>query len=141
MESPMPLQAPPAALPPAIDQACVFDSNAEAVSLEQLPAAIQLDLKQRAPGLSPTGAAFNASDIGYGPRTRFIAAARLNTRYVVAYEHGGRGYHVDLLTYDTSVSDLAPRDRRTMSDKPGCGVLTEALNAPLPAQPYTGPYW
>lgn len=135
----MPFQAPPA-LPPA-DPACVFDSRAEAVALEQLPAVIRLDLKQRAPDLSPAGGAFNASDVGSGPRTRFIAAARLDSRYVVAYEHGGRGYHVDLLTYDTGVVDHTPRDRRTTFDTPSCGALTEALSAPLPERPYAGPYW
>jgi hypothetical protein len=74
-----------------------------------------MDLKTRAPELSPQGGPFNASDVGVGPRTRFIAAVHYKDRYLVAYEHGGRGYHVDLLTY-------APASRTTPMPVPWRGT-------------------
>lgn len=124
--------------------ACAHQGGAEAVAFDQLPIALRMDLKTRAPELSPAGGTFNATDIGIGPRTRFIAAVHYKDRYLVAYEHGGRGYHVDLLTYDASFADDAyagPLARQIAFDKPDCAALDAAITAPLPATPYIGPNW
>ncbi len=124
--------------------ACVHRGEVDAVPFDQLPMALRMDLRTRAPDLSPAGGPFNASDVGVGPRTRFIAAVHYKDRYIVAYEHGGRGYHVDLLTYDDSFADDAyagPLARHVVFDKPDCAALDAAITAPLPAMPYIGPNW
>ncbi|MCE3259096.1 MAG: hypothetical protein K0S12_737 [Bacteroidetes bacterium] len=36
---------------------------------------------------------FNATDNGGGPRRRLYFAGFLNNRWIISYEHGGRGYH------------------------------------------------
>jgi len=137
----MHLPVPPEVPVQAVAVSCTHEDGVQTVSLEQLPAAIRLDLKQRAPDLSPADGAFQATDVGDGPRTRFVAAARLKGRYVVAYEHGGRGYHVDLLTYDLGYAEPTPRARLTSFTRPSCVALDAALAAPLPDRPYFGPYW
>jgi hypothetical protein len=131
----------------AIDQAaplpgnaCVYDAG-EMVLQEQLPAPIVADLQQRAPHMSPAGGPFRATDVGEGPRDRFVAAARLHERYIVAYEHGGRGYSIRLLTYLPAAGEAIapPRDQRFAFKTPICATIAAALTAPLPAEPVTPP--
>ena len=110
--------------------ACAYDAG-EMVFQEQLPAPIVADLKQRAPEMSPAGGPFQATDVGEGPRDRFVAAARLNDRYVVAYEHGGWGYNIQVLTYTLASNGLASlSNQRTTFKKPVCGVIAAALTTP-----------
>jgi hypothetical protein len=123
---------------------CVHQAGVDAVSLDQLPAAIRADLRVHAPELSPADGPFNASDVGAGPRTRFIAAVHYKDRYVVAYEHGGRGYHVDLLTYGGDIAGdayIAPLARHVTFDKPKCADLDVAVALSPPRTPYRGPDW
>jgi hypothetical protein len=109
---------------------CVHDKG-ELVFQEQLPPAIGADLRTRAPDLSPAGGPFQATDVGDGPRTRFMTAARLGDRYVVAYEHGGRGYNIQVLTYALTSSGLATlTNQRTIFRKPACDAVAAALTAP-----------
>jgi hypothetical protein len=109
---------------------CVHDKG-EVVFQEALPAAIGADLRKRAPDLSPSGGPFQATDVGEGPRTRFMTATRLGDRYVVAYEHGGRGYSVQVLTYTLASNGLASlTNQRTTFEKPACGVIASALTTP-----------
>jgi hypothetical protein len=116
--------------------ACIYDAG-QMVFQEQLPAPIIADLKQRAPEMSPAGGPFEATDVGEGPRDRFVAAARLNDRYIVAYEHGGRGYSIRVLTYLPVAGETvsAPRDQRFAFKTPICGMIAAALAASLPASP------
>jgi hypothetical protein len=123
---------------------CVHQVGVDAVSLDHLPAAIRADLHSHAPELPPADGPFNASDVGVGPRTRFIAAVHYKDRYVVAYEHGGRGYHVDLLTYGGVIAGdahIAPLARHVTFDKPKCADLDVAVALPPPRTPYKGPDW
>ena len=130
-----------APMTPALE--CAHQGGVEAVSFDQLPIAVRVDLKIRAPELSPAGGPFNASDVGVGPRTRFIAAVHYKDRYVVAYEHGGRGYHVDLLTYSAGLADdaAAPLARHVAFDRPSCADLDVAVALSPPRTPYRGPDW
>lgn len=115
---------------PLPGSACIYDVG-EMVFQEQLPAPIVADLKQRAPEMSPAGGPFEATDVGEGPRDRFVAAARLNDRYVVAYEHGGRGYNIQVLTYTLASNGLASfTNQRTIFKKPVCAVIAAALATP-----------
>ncbi len=128
----------------SVAAACLHQDGVEAVAFDHLPIALRMDLRTRAPDLSPAGGPFNASDVGVGPRTRFIAAVHYKDRYVVAYEHGGRGYHVDMLTYSASFADDAytgPLARQVVFDKPDCSALASTITAPLPETPYIGPNW
>lgn len=129
---------------PAQAGACVHLDEVEAVPFDQLPIALRIDLKTHAPELSPAGGPFSASDVGSGPRTRFIAAVHYKDRYVVAYEHGGRGYHVDLLTYNADFAYDAyagPLARHVVFERPDCAALDAAITAPLLKTPYLGPDW
>jgi hypothetical protein len=137
----LPVLATASVLVQPADATCPHHGGAETVTFEQLPGPIQVDLWMRAPHLSPAGGPFNATDVGEGPRTRFLASARLDSRYVVAYEHGGRGYHVDLLAYDARDLLPAPKSRVVIYDKPNCETLDAALAAPLPEHPPTGTSW
>lgn len=123
---------------PLPGNACVYDAG-EMVFQEQLPAPIVADLKQRAPDMSPAGGPFEATDVGEGPRDRFVAAARLNGRYIVAYEHGGWGYSIRVLTYQPVAGEAValPRDQRFVFKTPICATIGVALTAPLPAGPFT----
>ena len=128
----------------SVAAACLHQDGVEAVAFDQLPIALRMDLRTRAPDLSPAGGPFNASDVGVGPRTRFIAAVHYKDRYVVAYEHGGRGYHVDLLTYNASFADDAyagPLARHVVFDRPSCTDLDVAATLSPPRTPYIGSDW
>ncbi|HWW27241.1 MAG TPA: hypothetical protein VNZ85_15265 [Caulobacter sp.] len=109
---------------------CTYEKG-ESLSQQQLPEAIGADLRLRVPGMSPEGGPFLATDVGEGPRTRFISAARLGNRYVVAYERGGRGYNIQILSYTLASSGLASlTNQRTTFEKPVCGAIAAALTAP-----------
>lgn len=46
---------------------------------------------------------FEATDIVSGrPARRFLVAGQCPGHWFVAYEHGGRGHHVDLVAFDTT---------------------------------------
>ena len=116
---------------------CQLVAGAEPIAdLAGLPPAMTRALDARQIQLSPAGGSFNASDVGPGPWRRFASAARLSDRYVMIYEHGGRGYHLDVLTYDGS--PRAPRPDAVVHDvsmgKPPCEVLNLALTIALPSR-------
>ena len=116
---------------------CQLVAGAEPIAdLAGLPPAMTRALDARQIQLSPAGGSFNASDVGPGPWRRFASAARLSDRYVMIYEHGGRGYHLDVLTYDGS--PRAPRPDAVVHDvsmgKPPCEVLNLALIIALPSR-------
>ncbi|MEJ2817188.1 hypothetical protein [Caulobacter sp. CCG-8] len=143
MEPPMMPPVTPAPVQPA-PAACVHRDGVQAVSFDALPAAIRANLRVLAPELSPAGGPFNASDVGAGPSTRFIGAVRNRDAYVVVYEHGGRGYHVDLLTYSANIADdiyAAPLARHVAFAKPDCADLDITVGLSLPRTPYRGPDW
>jgi hypothetical protein len=119
----MPLVPADAAILQAAAALCAYEPPGQVVSLEVMPPAIQSDLRQRAPDLSPAGGPFAATDVGEGPRTRLIISVRLRDRYVVAYEHGGRGYHVDLLVYIDGAEGSSVRPLTAEYAKPPCAAL------------------
>jgi hypothetical protein len=140
----LPLLTPAPEPAQSVAASCLHQDGVEAIAFDQLPITLRMDLKTRAPELSPQGGPFNASDVGVGPRTRFIAAVHYKDRYLVAYEHGGRGYHVDLLTYSASFADDAyagPLARHVVFERPDCASLDVAITRPLPETPYIGPNW
>ncbi|TCS05965.1 hypothetical protein [Caulobacter sp. BK020] len=115
---------PPAAVCPIPSDLTAF------TSLDSLPPAIQVDLKMKTGGLSPAGGPFEATDVGDGPKRRFVAAAGNPVLDVVIYEHGGRGYHRHVLVYDRmnyAGIPLLAFHKIIMDDISICDALTQAL--------------
>lgn len=124
----MPLQALPAS-PPPISAACVLEGGARTVQFDQLPDAIRADVKRRMPDLWVPGPVFDIA--GAHATQRFITAARLDLRYVLAYEHDGWISHITLLAYDMGSSDVTPKADWSYERRPSCEALAWALKAPL----------
>ncbi len=116
--------------------ACTPAPGAERLGQKALPAAIRQDLKSRVSDLSPAGGPFNATDVGSGPFTRFLTALHVRGRYVVAYEHGGRGYHLDILTYEINDGVAKLRNHQGAARDGLCAPLLAAETSPLPPQPF-----
>ena len=58
--------------------------------------------------LADRGQPFDATDLVSGlPRRRLVLAGHTSTEWFVAYEHGGRGHHLDLVVFN--VRDGSPR--------------------------------
>lgn len=125
------LQAPPATPQPIAGEACVYEGAAKAMAFDQLPEAIQADLKKRTYDLWIPGKKFDPAEPNFGSPKRFLAAARLDLRYVVAIEHDGWSFHVGLLTYDMSSPDITPKAERNTERRPTCEDMAVALKARL----------
>jgi hypothetical protein len=80
---------------------CPFPLRGEIVAFERLPPEVLADLRRVDPKISPPGGPFNAGDVidGATPGTRIIGAMRLGDRMAAAYEKGGWGYSVTVVTY------------------------------------------
>lgn len=123
--------------------ACPKPPHGEIVPYDRLPAEVMMDLRRTDPRMSPPGGPFSATDAwdGVSPFTRIIAAMRNGGRLAVAYERGGRGYGITLLTYDAdartgllAVSGVHPLvPGRTAqgwrNGEAACDALREALKA------------
>ena len=60
--------------------------------------------------LASPGESFEATDLVSGlPSRRFLLAGTAQSRWFVAYEHGGRGHHIHLVVFDTVSSTPAVR--------------------------------
>src|SRR5271154_1576591 len=76
---------------------CTGIKFTEARSLGDLPIeVIKLLARQDSSEMSDRGGKFNAGDVGGGPFRRFALAAVSKNRILIAIEHGGRGYRVEL---------------------------------------------
>jgi hypothetical protein len=148
-ELPNPVARPPSSTwtPPRLQPepvvACPLPAHGRLVSYDRLPEEVLVDLRTTDPRISPPGGPFNASDVddGVTPHTRVIAAMRLGRRLAVAYEKGGRGYSISVLTYDadartgrmtvSGVHPLIPNtsDRPWLRDADACKALEWALGA------------
>lgn len=135
--SPPPAKASFAQAPSGSPVRCPPPSRGEVVPFAELPAEVLMDLRTIDPTVSPPDGPFNATDMGAGPRMRVIAALRLGGRLAVAYERGGRGYGVTLLTYDADARTgfLNTRGVGPISVRPAfriedaCAALERALDA------------
>ena len=116
--------------------ACTPAPGAERLEQDALPAGVRQDLKTRVSDLSPAGGPFSATDVGSGPFTRFLTALHARGRYLVAYEHGGRGYHLDILTYEVSDGVATLRNHQGAARDGLCAALLTAETSPLPPQPF-----
>jgi hypothetical protein len=98
-------------------------------SIRELPRAIQDQLTSNLPDLVDAGRRFQATDVGEGPRRRFIAAARAGNRWVAAYEHGGIAYHIHVVAFDYSETEGKPLliSNRTSQEPRFCGDMIARL--------------
>jgi hypothetical protein len=64
------------------------------------------DLQERfgkGSAFADVGGPFDATDVRTGkPTRRLVVAGRAGERWFICYEHGGRGYHLVLVVYDTT---------------------------------------
>ena len=106
----------------AFDKAnCAASAYSEAYLLSDLPAEVRVSLQKDRFGLdelSDKGGDFNSTDVGAGPHRRFALAAVSPTRILVAVEHGGRGYFVELWEFEQNNGKWRGEERQAMSAVP-----------------------
>jgi len=93
----------------------------EARSLADLPTVIQSGLGAGRPGLdgvADRGRPFNMTDVVNAslPMRRFIVAGRQGDTWLVALEHGGIGYGVEVFLF--SALDATPKQTWILLDRP-----------------------
>ncbi|USQ96522.1 hypothetical protein [Caulobacter sp. RL271] len=122
---------------------CPSSAKGELIPFEQVPLEVLADLRRVDPKISPPGGPFNPSDVidGTTPGTRIIAVMRLGDRLAAAYEKGGRGYSVTVVTYvqDPATKHLVASGLHTLSgrdtprgwvkDEDACAAMVRALSA------------
>lgn len=120
---------------------CPRPARGAIVPYAELPEEVLLDLRRTDRRISPPGGPFNPSDFSVDdtPTTRVIAAMRLGGRLAVAYEKGGYGYGITVLTYETQANTglmavkglraLNPRETRSGSVKisDACDAMERAV--------------
>jgi hypothetical protein len=70
--------------------------------IKDLPSDIKTLVFEKFPGsgeISDSDGKFNSTDVGGGPRRRFLLAALSPNCVYVAVEHGGRGYFVEVWSF------------------------------------------
>jgi hypothetical protein len=112
---------------------CATPSGARSVEkLGQLPLPLQSAIRQKYGEIVPRDADFDATDVvWYGHDRRLISIWSRGDLWVIATEHGGRGYNDPVFAYrfksgDASATFLA--ERITFPEKV-CQVSTDMLNA------------
>lgn len=106
----------------------------EVKSLADVPAPIRQKLRVSDPGLAGVAdkeQPFNVTDRldGYSPRRRLVAAAREGDAWLIALEHGGRGYNVQAYLFSGN-GDL--RQHWVLSGRP---ATLQAVLAQIPVDP------
>jgi len=83
---------------------CTLPSNVtSATSLNEAPAALRQALKERVGGIVAPDEKFDSTDIVLTGRNRhLIFVWNVGRRWIVATEHGGRGYNDPIFAYDLS---------------------------------------
>jgi hypothetical protein len=84
----------------------VVNGTEKTEDLQALPAPVAHSLQRHIPNLTPPGSPFNGGDTVSAGQTmldrRMIAAFHHDSRWVIAYEAAGRGYHLVVVAYDLS---------------------------------------
>ena len=105
---------------------------------KDIPAALRDAVKQRLGELVPTNSPFDATDVvTTGHNRRLIFFWTRGHRWVVATEHGGRGYNDPILAYDVSLDGRQASfvAERIAYPNSVCSTAEELLNRPEPATP------
>jgi len=96
----------------------------EVRSLSALPASIQSALgvgRQVMEGVAERGGPFNVTDVVDSnlPMRRFLVAGIENDLALIALEHGGRGYGVEVFLFSVSAQQSTPKQKWTLLTRPG----------------------
>ena len=104
-------------------------------SLRHLSQSLRDETLKQLPGLADRGSAFSSGCAGYGAHQRFVTAARAGSRWVVAYEQGGIGYGVNVLTFvQQNTGSFVITSHRLTSSETFCAEVNARLrNEPVPA--------
>ena len=116
----------------------------EVRSVTQIPAVLQSSLGVGRPGLegvAERGQPFNSTDMVDErlPMRRFFVAGRDSDTWLVALEHGGRGYRVEVFLFEGPGS--APKQKWVLLNRPktlGEVIRSIRLGGPHEGQPSTG---
>lgn len=98
---------------------------------DSLPPALRDALKQKLGELVSPGSPFDRTDfVQTGHNRRFIFIWSRGNRWIVATEHGGRGYNDPILAYDLSPDGARAtlRAERVTGPKAVCSTAEELLN-------------
>jgi len=106
----------------ALDKAgCASSAYTEVHTLSELPAearaALQTD-RFGLNGLADKNGDFNSTDLGGGPKRRFALAGLSSNSILVAVEHGGRGYFVELWMFERSGNGWRGEQQQSMGAIP-----------------------
>jgi hypothetical protein len=113
--------------------ACPVPPGTQSTSeLGDLPAPIAVSLKQHVPYLDPVTAPFNGGDtMGPGQThldRRFIRAFHKGSRWIVAYEAAGIGYHDNIVVYDVAGDQAELLANNQASTASVCSDMTKWLD-------------
>jgi len=94
----------------------------EVRALEKLPAGIRSNLganRQGLEGVADRGRPFNVTDVVNDklPMRRLLTAGQDGATWLVALEHGGRGYNVEVFLF--SAPDSTPVQKWVLLNRPG----------------------
>jgi hypothetical protein len=112
-------------------------------SLRDLPSALRRDILTRRPLLADRGQAFSAGCIrgpGESPQ-RFIVAARIGSRWVVAFEQGGIAHSAFIMAFDQQTADRYEIvSLRSSNIQEYCAEMNARLrNEPVPNDQFNWP--
>ncbi len=101
---------------PRVLERCVSETLRPVYIVRSMPSTVVADLLThvafgRNGGVADRGETYNATDIikyPERPTRRFLFGAVDDRTAVLAYEHGGRGYHIHVVAYDVSGARAVP---------------------------------
>jgi hypothetical protein len=120
----------------------VADGTTKTEDLQALPTPVAHSLQRHVPNLSPPGSLFNGGDVLLPGQSmlarRLIAIFHHGTRWVIAYEAAGRGYHHVVAAFDLSpdgkTSTIAFKSQALPASL--CTTVERALTANGPIDRY-----
>jgi hypothetical protein len=106
--------------------------------LEDMPASIQADFRQRVGQVAAPDEAFNPGDVSYvgdpTPERRFLRGVQSGDYWFIWYEHGGFAFHRHVLAYSIRIDGSAYLSGEPHRAQPGDRVET-TLEANLTGDP------
>jgi hypothetical protein len=113
-------------------------------SLRGLPSELRQVMTANLPDIVDRRKPFQAGDVGIGPMRRFVIGGRINSRWVLAYEQGGLGYHIRVVAFDWPNQSEKPAmiSNRFSSWETFCGEFDARLrNEPIPTDQANAEDW
>jgi hypothetical protein len=114
--------------------ACAVPTGATLIGFDQLPMAVRKALAKQTGPMAQPGQPFNASDVIDDkkplPQWRGIFVWSRGTRWVVATEHGGRGYSDPVFLFDATANGkrVALTTSKTANPTTVCAMAQDLLS-------------